>query len=188
MQSRVEIIDQAIRDEFRRLVSLGRSPRGALADIGRYGVSSTRLRFRAQKDPNNRRWTPSKRVLLGGGQTLRLTSRLRNSITFNTSASGVEWGTNVKYGAIQQLGFYGAVRIGAHTRRLKKRQKYQVFKAGKDGKKRLSTRTETVAGNRFSVAAHTRIMRMPRREFLGVNSADKQAILKLLADHLRAVP
>lgn len=50
--------------------------------IGRYLKSSTQLRFRAQKAPDGRAWPPSQRVLAHGGQTLRLTSRLRNSITY----------------------------------------------------------------------------------------------------------
>lgn len=50
--------------------------------IGRYLKTSTQLRFRAQKTPDGQAWPPSQRVLAHGGQTLRLTSRLRNSITY----------------------------------------------------------------------------------------------------------
>lgn len=52
--------------------------------IGRYLKSSTQLRFRAQKTPDGQAWPPSQRVLARGGQTLRLTSRLRNSITYRS--------------------------------------------------------------------------------------------------------
>lgn len=52
--------------------------------IGRYLKTSTQLRFRAQKGPDGQAWPPSQRVIARGGQTLRLTSRLRNSITYAT--------------------------------------------------------------------------------------------------------
>lgn len=50
--------------------------------IGRYFKTSTQLRFRAQQGPDGKPWQKSKRVLARGGQTLRLTSRLRNSVTY----------------------------------------------------------------------------------------------------------
>lgn len=50
---------------------------------GRYLKTSTQLRFRAQKAPDGRPWKPSKRVIAHGGVTLRLSSRLRNSIAYD---------------------------------------------------------------------------------------------------------
>lgn len=50
--------------------------------MGRYLKTSTQLRFRDQEDPEGRPWRPSQRVALHGGQTLRLSGRLRNSITY----------------------------------------------------------------------------------------------------------
>ncbi len=46
--------------------------------IGRYFKTSVQLRFRAQAAPDGTRWRPTQR----GGQILRLTGRLRNSITY----------------------------------------------------------------------------------------------------------
>lgn len=46
--------------------------------IGRHLKTSTQLRFRAQQSPDGAPWAPT----LRGGQILRLTSRLRNSITY----------------------------------------------------------------------------------------------------------
>lgn len=52
--------------------------------IGRYLKTSTQLRFRAQKGPDGKAWPPSQRARAEGGQTLRLTGRLRNSITYRS--------------------------------------------------------------------------------------------------------
>lgn len=186
MAHQVEIHDEQITQSFQRMMRFVRNPRSALADVGRYGVSSTRLRFRTQTDPDGRRWFPSRRAKEQGGQTLRDTSRLNNSITYNADNTGVEWGTNVRYGAAHQFWVYRAVRIGAHQRRNSKVQKYQVLTTSKAGKKRLSTRTEKINSTRTWVRAHSRIMRVPRRAFLGVNSNDRLAILQISSKYLRA--
>lgn len=72
--------------------------------IAEHGVSSTKLRFQDQKDPQGRPWIPSDRVLTRGGKTLVDTARLRNSITGKSDAAQAEWGTNVVYAATHQYG------------------------------------------------------------------------------------
>lgn len=57
------------------------SGRQAGTEIARYLKTSVQLRFREQKGPDGKAWKPSLRATRTGGQTLRLTSRLRNSIT-----------------------------------------------------------------------------------------------------------
>lgn len=56
--------------------------REAMSSVGRYFKTSTQLRFRDQRGPDGRAWEPSQRVKARGGQTLRLTGRLRNSLTY----------------------------------------------------------------------------------------------------------
>lgn len=102
----IEIEDAEIRVAWGRL-RLRMAPAGrrsTLGAIGRYGKSSTQLRFRAQIGPDGKPWPKSKRVLKHGGQTLRLTGRLRNSIEWDASSDAVSWGTNVKYAAVHQGG------------------------------------------------------------------------------------
>lgn len=50
----------------------------AMTEVMRYLKTSTQLRFRDQQGPDGARWRPT----LRGGQILRLTARLRNSITY----------------------------------------------------------------------------------------------------------
>lgn len=52
--------------------------RDAMTEVGRYLKTSTQLRFRAQRGPDGTAWKPTHR----GGQVLRLSGRLRNSITY----------------------------------------------------------------------------------------------------------
>jgi phage virion morphogenesis protein len=169
----VIVHDDEVQRAFARLIEFAGHPRAALAAIGRYGVSSTRLRFRSQTDPDGNRWLPSQRVRKHGGQTLRLTSRLRNSITYNVTSSGVEWGTNVKYAARHQFSFDKVVSVKPYLRVVKK-----FTGKGKDRKLEL--------GKPHFVRAHSARSFTPRRAFLGINAADRGNILKIISDHYEA--
>jgi phage virion morphogenesis protein len=163
------IDDAVIRREFERLRLKTRS-RGLqrpLIAIGRYGKSSTQLRFRTETAPDGKRWAPSKRVQEEGGQTLRMTSRLRNSIQWEVDPAGVSWGTNVAYAGVHQNGYQGSQRVRGHQRLVR-----QVFG------KRLR------AAVRANVRPFSRMMRIEARPFLGLNDQDRQAILDILAADL----
>lgn len=136
--------------------------------LGRYGKTSTQLRFRTQTDPDGQRWRPSKRVLKHGGQTLRgKTSHLRNSMNWQLVPGGVQWGTSVPYAAAHQFGVDKEQHVPPHTRKVK-----VVF--GRRLARPVSAK----------VAAFTRHMRIVPRRFLGVNSADRQAILGIMKEDL----
>ncbi len=168
MEVTLNIDDAEVRAAFSRMLAAGRNPRPALASIGRYGVSSTRLRFRNQAGPDGTPWPKSSRVLKHGGQTLRLTGRLRNSITSVVGNSEVSWGTNVAYGPAQQFGLDDpAQRVGSHARLV-----LQAF-----GKKLRF-------GVWSRVAAFARRMKIPARPFLGISPTDQQQILSLMEAHV----
>lgn len=70
-------------------------------NLGRIVVSDTLLNFRAQSAPDGTPWEPTAR----GGQILRDTGRLRNSIAYETEGSDTVYiGTNLIYAAIHQFG------------------------------------------------------------------------------------
>ncbi|SPL70310.1 phage virion morphogenesis protein [Acinetobacter stercoris] len=73
-------------------------------EIGAYGVSSSQMRFINQSDVEGNPWQMSWRASLQGGQILRDTGRLMNSLTHNVIGNGVEWGTNVEYAAPLHFG------------------------------------------------------------------------------------
>lgn len=85
-------------------------------EIGEIIVASIEKNFREggryAVDPNDSeqyvggptKWIESKRAKEQSGKTLVDTSQLSTSITYVASASGVEFGTNKVYGAIQHFG------------------------------------------------------------------------------------
>jgi phage virion morphogenesis protein len=163
-----EISDREVLDALTRLQLQVRSLRVPFTEIGRLLKTSTQLRFRDQVDPQGVRWIPSKRVEERGGQTLRLTGRLRNSLTYVASDDHVDVGTNVEYGKAHQFGLDAEETVSAHTRKIR-----EAFG------RRLKT---PIAVN---VRAHSRHMRLPARQFLGMSQADRQAILDQISTHLR---
>lgn len=75
-----------------------------LANIGEEVITQTVQHFQEEKGPDGAAWKKSARAAAQGGLTLTDTARLRNSIQRTLGADFVEVGTNVIYGAIQQLG------------------------------------------------------------------------------------
>lgn len=70
-------------------------------DLGRVIKADTLLNFRNQASPDGKSWAPTHR----GGQILRDTGRLRNSINYQTvGIDTVFIGTNLVYAATHQLG------------------------------------------------------------------------------------
>lgn len=162
-----------------RMHKLGESPRPIWEAIGQYGETSTRLRFKRQAGPDGQRWKPSQRVLKHGGSTLQRTARLLRSITHRATNSGAEWGSNVIYARIHQLGgkierhaFSSTLRLrtgkGGALLRQKDHANLAVF-AKKSHKNAVA--------KRFTVGAHG--ITMPARPYLGVNDADGREILHL---------
>lgn len=70
---------------------------GLLNQIGIEVSENTRLRFLDGVAPDGTPWEPSIRAKTQGGETLRDTGRLMNSITHLVSGDHVEVGTNVPY-------------------------------------------------------------------------------------------
>jgi phage virion morphogenesis protein len=155
-----------------RLAQLGASPRPLWNAFGQYGESSTRLRFKNQAGPDGSAWKPSQRVRKHGGQTLVKKARLLRSIAYRATNSGAEWGSNVVYarihqlgGKIQKLAFSSTLRLRT-TRSgalLRQADHANLSRFAKAHHKQAVTR-------RYTVGAHA--ITMPARPFLGVNAAD----------------
>lgn len=146
----VEALDGALA----RMAALGERPRPIWDAIGQYGESSTRLRFKNQAGPDRKRWVPSLRARLVGGQTLVHKARLLRSISHRADNSGVEWGTNVIYAGAQQDG--------------------AVIKA----KSAKALRFRMPGGGFVSVKKVV----LPARPFVGVNAEDGREMLALAHD------
>lgn len=170
---------QGLGGALARMDALGAAPRPVWAAIGQYGETSTRLRFKHQRGPDGQAWKPSRRVIKHGGQTLQRTARLLRSITHRASNSGAEWGSNVVYARIHQLGakidrlaFSSTLRLrtgkGGALLRQKDHANLAVF-----AKKTHKNAVE----KRFTMGAHS--ITMPARPYLGVNEQDGREILHL---------
>lgn len=116
-------------------------------EIGELLVSSTRDRFRRGIGPDGKPWKPSVRARKEGGQTLRDTGLLANSIHYAADSRRVEVGTNDKRARVHQEGM--TIRP--------KRAKWLRF--------RLADQWVT-----------RRQVTVPARPFLGISSQDEQTI------------
>lgn len=144
-----------------------------LSDIDRKSINkslgetvraSTRERFKKEKNPDNKKWKKSLRASSQGGVTLTKTAALRNSIRSKADASGFAVGTNLIYGRTHQFGEDGRkITIKART------SKGLVFKIGD---KWIRKKKVTVT------------VKIPAREFLGINEDDMKEIKSTLEDVL----
>ena len=81
------------------------NPEPPLREIGMLGVGEMKQNIDEGGRPE--KWKPSIRVQRSGGQTLRLSGALYNSISFGVGSGTVVWGpggTASKYAAIQNFG------------------------------------------------------------------------------------
>lgn len=124
-------------------------------EIGSELVTSTQFRFHDQHDVEGNPWKQSWRVKMQGGQTLRDTGRLMNSLTHNVMENGVEVGTDFAYAHV--------LHFGAHI--LPKTAQYLVF---------------NVAGNWRKVKE----VNIEARPFLGINAEDERMILDIIEEHI----
>ena len=124
--------------------------------IGAYGEESTVYRFETGVGPDGEAWTPSYRARTQGGKTLDDTSRLKGSMTHYASAHAAEWGTNVIYAGVHQGGL--TIRPKSADRLT-----FQIPGLG------WRSAEEIV---------------MPKREFLGLDSDDRDEIEAIGGDYI----
>lgn len=160
---RIEVDDKDAVADLRRLVARVTNPAPAFDEIGSYLVASVIRRFETESGPGGAPWKKSRRAAREGGQTLTDKGRLRNSLTHNVLADGVEVGTNVVYAAIHQFGG----RTPPRTIR-PKRKKALYF----PGAAHPVAKVNHPGSN------------IPARPFLGIDERDREAIRRIVARHL----
>jgi len=142
-----------------KLMKVGKT-RDLMENLGGIVRDETLLNFRNERAPDGSKWKKSHRAKSQGGQTLRDTGLLRNSINYRVNSdTEVEVGTNVPYGPTHQ---YGAVVNAKST-------KYLNFKIG-------------------GAWASKKSVTIPARPFIGINKriVDKvnAEIERQIAKHL----
>lgn len=128
-----------------------------LDEIGGALVAATQQRFEAGQAPDGTPWERSRRAIYEGGQTLRDSGRLEQSITHRVSADRVAVGTNVIYAAVHQFG--ATIRPKAANA--------LMFK--------------TPGGGFAQVQSVT----IPARPFLGMSQGDRAEVGAIVEDFLR---
>ena len=147
---RVEV-DQELLARLRNLADADIA--AAMASVGEALRTSTLERFDTGKDPDGRPWKTSIRAQQTGEKTLAISRRLATSIQPVSSAKGVEYGTNLEYAAIHQIG--GTIR------------------AKGDGLLKFQ-----IGGQWIS----KKEVKIPARPYLGINEDDMREITRIIED------
>lgn len=147
---RVEV-DPELLDRLRGLEEADIA--GAMAAVGEAIRTSALERFSREKDPEGRPWKKSIRAQRDGGKTLSVSRDLATSIHIESSAKGVEVGTNKEYAAIHQFGGTIRAKGGGLLR-------FQI------GDQWISKKS----------------IKMPARPYLGINEEDMREITHIIED------
>lgn len=141
-----------------RLVAAGADLTPAMKEIAVHLEGTTRLRFETETGPDGKPWTPSRRVIEQGGQTLSLSGDLKSSIGSEYGREFAVVGPERSFGAA----IYAAIHQfgGRITPKVKKALSF---------------------GGRM-VAAVT----MPARPYLGIAAGDAGVFSEILRDHFRS--
>ncbi len=147
---RVEV-DQELLDRLRQLSDADIA--AAMAAVGEAIRTSTLERFDTGKGPDGRPWKTSIRAQQDGGKTLVDQRALSTSIHVESSAKGVEVGTNLKYAAVHQFG--------------------ATIRPKGDGLLKFKIGDQWIS---------KREVKIPARPYLGINEEDMQEIARTIED------
>ncbi|WP_111860008.1 phage virion morphogenesis protein [Acinetobacter sp. CFCC 10889] len=142
---------------MRRVEKQVEDPSDLWRDIGDILVHNTQQRIQTGIGTDDKPWQKSWRAQVQGGQTLRDTGRLHNSILVRISGNKIVVGTNVVYAPLMHFG--GTIKPKNGT--------YLKFKTPLGGWVQLKSVT------------------IPARPFLGISVDDSQEILFEIEEYLR---
>lgn len=174
----IELDDAPIRALFASLMYFPDQLPYAADEIGEAMVSSTQRRFGTEKSPEGTPWKQSQRARRDGGKTLQESRRLYRSVVSRVltaaQTTGVEWGTNVIYAAIHQMG--GKIQKYAQSRPIFRKVKAGEIQPG--FVKRRHSNFESWHGQ----GEHS--ITIPARPFIGIDTADRDEISSILVSWL----
>lgn len=150
--------------------------------IGALLVQSARDRISiSNTGPDGTPWLPSTRAKEEGGKTLEETARLRDSLDYDATSTGVAVGTNVVYAAIHQFG--GVIKVAGRTQSIF----HQLNKAGTgfNRKGRFVRRSQSNFQRDVTVGPYE--ITMPARPYLGISGQDGADIEGLALDFIEGL-
>lgn len=157
-----KLADSSLRDEL-------------LESIGAVAESQTRRRISDEKESPGgiawQKWSAGYAKTRHGNQSLlQGNGDLLDSVTYVVERDKVHVGTPLEYGRVHQEGFAGNVSVSAHQRLIK-----QAF-----GRVLKHPVWQTVK-------AHSRMMNIPQREWLGLSSSNSDELLHVIGDFWKEV-
>ena len=172
-----------------RLRRAAEHPRGGMEAIGAHFVFSSQRNIETETSPEGVRWPPlsprtaNKRIgkgRRGYEHMLRVTTQLYRSIVYEATDASVEWGSNVEYARVHQLG--GVIDMPARegTVTLKSIRR----KGGGIRSRFARTGTRGATSRVVSIRAHQ--VRIPARPYLGISALDRDEVPLIVADYLRS--
>jgi phage gpG-like protein len=166
MKVAMELHDEEVMKALHGLTAAAASP--PLKQIGQSLVDSTKERFYSMTDPEGHAWaalSPAtlQRKRVNGDRILYQYGHLFESIHAETDATSVQVGTNLVQAARLQFGDLVEGQI-SQLRTAKSRR-----------------------GHRFvqDKVGYSSIGGIPSREFIGISSPDREAVLRIVTKHLQ---
>lgn len=150
---------EKLHEFMRRVIDRVDDPTKLWHDISDLIIGNTQERIRTGIGTDDKPWKKSWRAHVQGGQTLRDTGRLYNSVFAKVQGNRITIGTNVKYAPILHFGGWIKPKSG----------KYLKFKT-------------PLGGWRMVKAVY-----IPPRPFLGISVDDSQEILFEIEEYLYKV-
>lgn len=185
----ITIDDRRMLDALNQLQRAAERPAGAMKTLGQHFVTSTQMNIEHETAPDGTPWPPlsprtaNRRVggkRRGEHPMLRVSGRLYASISYLAEPDSVEWGSNVVYARIHQLG--GVIDIPARTGKVS----LKGLRRKGGGIRSRFVRPGTRGAREKSVSIRGHQVRIPARPYLGITAADRQAVPQIIADYLRA--
>lgn len=183
-----ELDDRLARAALDRLQREAMHPRGAMEAIGAHFVFSSQRNIERETTPEGQPWKPlsprtaakrSGRGRRGTEHMLRVKNRLYASISYAAMDNSVEWGSNVKYARIHQLGgvIDMASRHGAVTlKSIRKKGGGIRSRFARYGAKGSQSRVVSIRGHQVVI---------PARPYLGISPADQARVPEIVVEHLQ---
>lgn len=180
--------DKDALDALGRLQSALRDPAPAYHALGGHFIFSTQRNIERETAPDGTKWRPlsprtaAKRIgrgrnarQRGYAHILRVSARLYQSVSYQVLADGVEWGSNLVYARIHQLG--GEISMPP-------RQATVTLKNIRNrGNRFVRFNTRNATSRVVSIRGH-RIL-VPARPFLGISAMDREEVPRIVEEQIR---
>lgn len=183
--------DSLAQDILSRIERAASRPTGAMHAIGAHFVMSAQRNIETETAPDGSKWPPlsprtaNQRVGRRGARRgydhmLRVTNRLYASISYVATDRSMEWGSNVEYARVHQLG--GVIQMPARQGKVTLKS---IRRKGGGIRSRFA-RAGTKGSETRDVEIRAHQVRIPARPYLGISPFDRDEVPEVVAVYLRS--